>query len=82
MGLKKHSTLFRLLVTLVIIYGCEVWESSTSHMYWRQIDKIQKYMITKNHKVKSSAVPYALLLSEAWASPIEAIVVVRVIGYF
>ena len=62
----------------VILYGCELWASNTSDMQWRQIEKIQKRLITNKFKIKS-AVPYAILLSEIGASPIAAIVMVRVI---
>ena len=42
--------------------------------------KIQKHLITNKFKIKS-AIPYAILLSETWVSPIEAIVMMRVITY-
>ena len=59
----------------VILYGCELWTSSTSDMQWRQIEKIQKRLITNKFKIKS-AVPYDILLSETGASLIETIVMV------
>ena len=77
MGLENHSTLFGLLVILVILYGCELWASNTTKMHWKQIEKIQKHLITNKFKIKS-AVPYAILLSETGAAPIEAIAMVRV----
>jgi hypothetical protein len=49
-------------------------------MQWKQIEKIQKQLITNKFKIKS-AVPYAILLSETGAAPIEAIAMVRVIRY-
>ena len=64
----------------VILYGCEMWASSTSDMQWRQIEKIQKRLITNKFKIKS-AVPYDILLSETGTAPIEAIAMVRVIRY-
>jgi hypothetical protein len=67
-------------VILMILYGCELWASSTTEMQWKQIEKIQKRLITNKFKIKS-AVPYAILLSEIGASPIEAIAMVRVIRY-
>ena len=58
----------------------ELWASSTSDMQWRQIEKIQKHLITNKFKIKS-AVPYDILLSEIQTAPIEAIAMVRVIRY-
>ena len=78
---KTTQTLFGLLVILVILYGCELWASSTFDMQWKQIEKIQKCLITNKFKIKS-AVPYAILSSETEDAPIEAIVMVRVIRYF
>lgn len=75
---KTTQTLFGLLVILVILYGCELWANSTSDMQWRQIEKIQKRLITQKFKIKN-AVPYATLLSETGVAPIEAIAMVRVI---
>ena len=49
-------------------------------MQWKQIEKIQKCLITNKFKVKS-AVPYAILLSETGVAPIEAIAMVQVIRY-
>jgi len=37
-------------------------------------------LITNKFKIKS-VVPYAILLSETWTAPIEAIAIVRVIRY-
>ena len=65
----------------MILYSCEMWASSTSDMQWKQIEKIQKRLITNKFKIKS-AVPYAILLSETRVAPIEAIAMVRVISYF
>ena len=77
---KTTLTLFGLLVIPVILYGCELWASSTTDMQWKQIEKIQKQLITNKFKIKS-AVPYAILLSETGAAPIEAIAMARVIRY-
>lgn len=49
-------------------------------MQRRQIEKIQKHLITNKIKIKS-AVPYDILLSEIGTSSIEAIAMVRVIRY-
>ena len=74
------QTLFGHLVILVVLYGCEVWASSTSDLQWRQIEKIQKHMITSKFKIKS-LVPYEIMLSEMGVASIEAIIVVRLIRY-
>lgn len=65
---------------LVILYGCELWASSTSDMQWKQIEKIHKRLITNKFKIKS-AVPYVLLLTETWVAPIEATTMVQVLRY-
>ena len=65
----------------VILYGCEAWANSTSDMQWKQIEKIQKRLTTNKFKIKS-AVPYAILLTETGAAPIEAMAMIRPIRYF
>jgi hypothetical protein len=72
---KTTLTLFGFLVILVILYGCELWASSATKIQWKQNEKIQKRLITNKFKIKS-AVPYAILLSETGAAPIEAIAMV------
>ena len=74
------QTLFGLLVIPVVLYGCEVWASSTSDLQWMQIEKIQKHMITSKFKIKSS-VPCEIMLSEMGVASIEAIAMVRLIRY-
>jgi hypothetical protein len=74
------QTLFGLLVIPVVLYGCEVWASNTSDLQWKQIEKIQKHLITNKFKIKSP-VPYDIMLSEMGASPIEAIAMVCLIRY-
>ena len=49
-------------------------------MQWRQIEKIQKCLITNRFKIKS-VVPYDILLSETGIASIEAIAMVQVIRY-
>ena len=74
------QTLFGLLVIPVVLYGCEVWASSTSDLQWKQIEKIQKHMIISKFKIKSS-MPYEIMLSEMGVASIEAITMVRLIRY-
>ena len=87
MGLENHSNSFwdwkttlTLFGILVILYSCELWASGTSDMQWKQIEKIQKHLITNKFKIRST-IPYAILLSETGATPIEAIAMVQVIRY-
>ncbi|XP_059077995.1 uncharacterized protein LOC131876576 [Cryptomeria japonica] len=73
---KTIQTLFRLLVLSVILYGCEVWASNTLDSQWKQIERIQKRLITSKFKIKST-VPYDIMLSETGAAPIEAAAMLR-----
>ena len=77
---KTMQTLFGFLVILGVLYGCEVWGNNTSDLQWKQIEKIQKHMITSKFKIKSS-VPYEIMLSEMGLASIEAIAMVRLIRY-
>lgn len=77
---KTMKTLFGLLVTPVVLYGCEVWGSNMSKCSWRQIERIQKHLITSNLKVKAM-VPYEILLAEVGAFPLEASAIIRLISY-
>ena len=74
------QTLFGILVIPMVLYGCEVWASSTSDLEWKQIEKIQKCLNTNKFKIKSS-VPYDIMSSEMGVAPIEAIAMVRLIRY-
>jgi hypothetical protein len=74
------QTLFGLLMILVVLYGCEVWASSTSDLQWKQIEKIQKCLITNKFKIKR-LVPYDIMLSAMGVAPIEAIAMVCLIRY-
>ena len=77
---KTIKVLFGLLVCPVMLYGCELWASSTPVSKWKQIEKIQKLLIMSKFKIKS-LVPYEIMLSETGATPIEAIAMVRLIRY-
>jgi hypothetical protein len=50
----KKKLLFDVVITHVVLYGCEVWGYNTSRESWRKIEKIQKYFITHNIKIKSN----------------------------
>ena len=54
----KKKLLFETLVTLVSLYGCEVWGCNS----WRNIEQIQKHFITYNLKIKSNT-PFPILFS-------------------
>lgn len=60
---KMIKVLFRLLICLVMMYGCELWASGTPVSKWRQIEKIQKRLIMSKIKIKRS-IPYEIMLSE------------------
>ncbi|KAH9324645.1 hypothetical protein KI387_004823, partial [Taxus chinensis] len=77
---NTKKTLFGLLVTPVALYGCEVWGSNMSRHWWRQVERIQKHLITSTLKVKST-VPYEILLAEAGMLPMEASAITRLISY-
>ncbi len=71
----RKKFLFETLVTLVILYGCEVSSCSISRESWRNIEQIQKCFITYNLKIKSNT-PYPILLIEVGLSPIESPVMI------
>lgn len=64
----------------MVLYGCEVWGSSTSTSKLRQIERLQKHLITNSLKIKSS-IPYKIILAEAGAIPIEASAMFRLLSY-
>jgi hypothetical protein len=76
----KKKLLFETLVTLVILYGCEVWGCNISRESWRKIEHIQKNFITYNLKIKGNT-PYLILLLEARLSPIESTTMTRYLLY-
>ena len=80
MGLEDQENSFGLLVTLVVLYGCEVWGSSMSDYMWSQLERIQKHLISNNFKVKSM-VPYEILLVEAGLFLMEVEEVFRFLSY-
>ena len=75
----KKKLLFETLVTLVILYGCEVWGCSISRKSQRTIEQIQKRFITYNLKIKSNT-PYPILLIVG-LSPIESLTMTRLLLY-
>jgi len=64
----KKILLLETLFTLVILYGCEFWGCNVSRELWRKIEKIQKYFIVYNLKIKGNTL-YPILLIEASNSP-------------
>jgi hypothetical protein len=60
---KTKKTLFSLLVTSIVLYGCEIWGSNMSTCRWRQLERIQKQLITNNLKVKATIL-YEIVLVE------------------
>ena len=76
----KKKILFEILVTPVILYGCEVWGCSISRESWRKIEKIQKNFITYNLKIKGN-MPHPILLLETNLSRIENMDMTRYLMY-
>jgi hypothetical protein len=76
----KKNLLFETLVTLVILYGCEVWGCNISRESWRNIEQIQNNLTTYNLKIKGNT-PYPILLLEAGLSPIENTTITRYLMY-
>ena len=75
---KTIKVLFGLLFCPTMLYGCELWASSTPVSKWKQIEKIQKRLIMSKFKIKGS-VPYEIMLSETGATPIKTIAMVQLI---
>jgi hypothetical protein len=76
----KKNLLFETLVTLVILYGCEVWGCSISRESWRKIEKIQKNFITCHLKIKGNT-PYHILLIKSMLSLVQSIAMIRYLMY-
>ena len=76
----KKKFFFETLVTPIILYGCEVWGCNVSRESWRKIEQIQKRFITYNLKIKSNT-PYPILLIEVGLSPIESLIMTRLLLY-
>jgi hypothetical protein len=76
----NKKLLFETLITLVILYGCDVWGCNISRESWRNTDQIQKYFITYNLKIKGNT-PYHVLLIEVRIPPIESTVMNRYLMY-
>jgi len=66
------------LVTLVILYACEVWGCIISIESWRNIEQIQKHFIMYNLKIKSNT-PYLVLLIKEGLPPIESLAMTRLL---
>ena len=77
-NLKKY--LFDTLVTLVIMYGVEVWGGSLSKDRWNDIEKIQKLFLTKFLVVRRTT-PYPILLLETGSMPLEALGMEQLLKY-
>ena len=57
----QKKFLFETIVILVIVYGFEVWGCNIYRESWRNIEQIQKQIITYNLKIKSNT-SYPILL--------------------
>ena len=76
----KKKLLFETLVTLVILYGCEVRGCNISRESWRKIEQIQKRFIMYNLKIKSNT-HYSILLIEVGLSPFKSLAMTRLLLY-
>ena len=76
----KNKFLFKTLVIYVILYGCEVWGCIIYSEYWRKIEKLHKWSITYNVKIKSNT-PYPILLIEVGLFPNESMAMTRYLMY-
>ena len=68
-----------MLVTLIVLYGCEIWGSNMSTCRWRQRKRIQKQLITSNLKVKAT-IPYEIILATC-TFQLEATAITKLISY-
>lgn len=69
-----------MVITLVVLYGCEVWGSSISNHKWRKIERIQKHLIISNFKVKATVL-YEILLAKDRMFPLEASRIICLLSY-
>lgn len=79
-GWKTKKTLFGFLVVPMVLYGCKDWGSNTLSRKWRQIERLQKHLITHSLKIKSTS-PYEIILDEVGAFPIEASTMFHPLSY-
>jgi hypothetical protein len=45
---------FQIIITLIVLYGCEVWGPSISRNKWNQIEGVQKHLIKNCLRVKTT----------------------------
>ena len=76
--LKKY--LFDTSVTLVLLYGVEVWGGGIPKSTWKEFENVQKHFLTKFPQVKKQT-PYILLLLDTTSWPIESMAMERVAEY-
>jgi hypothetical protein len=69
-----------LLVTSVVLYGCEIWGSNISTCKWRHLERIHRQLITSNIIVKAT-VPYEIILAEIGNFSLEATTITKLISY-
>ena len=74
-----HVTSFNTLVTLVLLYGVEVWGGSIPKSTWKEFENVQKHFLTKFLQVKKQT-PYTLLLKTG-SHLIEIMAMERVVEY-
>ena len=68
------------MVTLIVLYGCEIWGSNMSTCRWRQLERIQKQLIISNLKINAT-ISYEIILVETSTFPLEATTITKLISY-
>lgn len=64
----------------VLIYGYEIWGKRMEYHEWRQVEIIQKYLITSCLEIKPM-VPYKILFSEVQIFPMVVLLVIHFLRY-
>lgn len=78
---KTRKILFGMLVISVVLYGCELWGRNVSNHKWWKRERIQKYFITTNLKVKSTTTCEILLVGVSMLL-VEASTIIHLLSYF
>ena len=75
--LEKY--IFDTLVTLVLLYGVEVWEGNIPKSTWKEFENVQTHFHTKLQVKKQR--PYTLLFLEIGSLPIEIMALEMFVEY-
>ena len=80
LSVGSSRNLFDTLVTLVLLYGVEVWGGSIPKSTWKEFENVQKLFRTKFQQVKKPTL-YTVLLLETGSISIEIMAMERVVEY-